>query len=138
MQLSIYPTRLVGDLQREFNHYFPFLKLEFFRKLVPEKRPDQQALSPARKLAECQGSITDGQIELNRDMTVKDLERIFREQYSMQVQVYRRSGNVWLQTTISDNWTLGHQDQHGREISETHKVKISDTADFDLERDAES
>jgi hypothetical protein len=50
-------------------------------------------------------------------MSVKQLEKNFSEKCLLNVQVQRRSGNVWLETTITDNWSLEHQNDHGREIT---------------------
>ena len=36
---------------------------------------------------------------------------------AVQAQLFRRSGNLWLDTTITDLWTLQRQNEHVREIS---------------------
>jgi hypothetical protein len=41
----------------------------------------------------------------------------------MVVQVSRKSGTLWLETTMTDSWTLGQQNEHGRELS-TPATKI--------------
>jgi hypothetical protein len=68
-------------------------------------------------------------------MKVKDLEKIFKDQFSLAMQVFRKSGNLWLETTMTDNWTLQQQNEHGREIS-TGKTTKDIPDDFDLTRDA--
>jgi len=68
-------------------------------------------------------------------MTVAELEKMITEKYGMNVQVVRRSGNIWLETTMTDDWTLQQQNDHGREIT-THGTLPEDAPDdFDLERD---
>ena len=74
-------------------------------------------------------------IEVVEEMKVKDLERIFKDQFSLAMQVFRKSGNLWLETTMTDNWTLQQQNDHGREIS-TVKINKDRPEDFDLSRDA--
>jgi hypothetical protein len=49
--------------------------------------------------------------------------------------VFRKSGNLWLETTMTDDWTLQQQNDHGYEIS-TGKKNKERPGDFDLNRDA--
>jgi hypothetical protein len=137
MNLHIAPTRLIGDLQADFNNAFPFLKLEFFqnRNQPQAAYTFRQILPHNNKIAEGQLDITDGDIEINPEMKVKDLEKLFKDQFSLAVQVFRRSGNLWLETTMTDNWTLQQQNEHGREISTELKKdngRVQD--DYELNR----
>jgi hypothetical protein len=50
-------------------------------------------------------------------MTVSELEKSFTEIYGLYTQVFRKSGNIWLVTTITDNWTLNEQNQQGEIIT---------------------
>ena len=96
---------------------FPFLKLEFYRadegNLVPAKRflPGKYVLQNARH------TMSEGDIQVNENMTVSQLEKEFLNVFGLGVQVHRRSGNLWLETTMTDNWTLQKQNEHGRELS---------------------
>ena len=139
MNLRIAPNRLISDLQKDFNNAFPFLKLEFFRnrnQQIPVFT-FQQILPYNNRIAEGQAAITDGDIEVNPDMRVKELEKIFQDQFSLAVQVFRRSGNLWLETTMTDNWTLRQQNEHGREISTDSKKNDPGKDDYELSRDAD-
>jgi hypothetical protein len=68
------------------------------------------------------GLKQNGAIEIFDQMTVKQLETTFREKFGLNVQVARRSGSMWLETTMTDNWTLKHQNDHGRELSEPPRI----------------
>ncbi len=134
MNLTIRPSRLISEIQSEFNKMFPYLKLEFFRKKTG-KRLDYSVNNIIRhnqKLAEGQVQPVDGLIDIQPGMTVKELESHFRNEFSLSVQVFRRSGNVWLETTMTDNWTLKHQNDHGKELSSDRKKEQN--PDFDLSR----
>jgi hypothetical protein len=37
--------------------------------------------------------------------------------FGVPVQILRKSGKIWLETTMTDHWTLLQQNQHGEEIS---------------------
>jgi len=137
MHLNIAPNRLISDIQKEFNEAFPFLKIEFF-KTKSFSRSDfmaHQIIPSNRKIGDGQQSITDGDIEIAEEMKVKELEKIFKDQFSLAAQVFRKSGNLWLETTMTDDWTLQQQNDHGREIS-TVKITKDWPDDFDLNRDA--
>ena len=140
MLVHIFPSRLISEVQKEFNALFPFLKLEFFRhKNYAEPDYSAQSIIPHnRKIAEGQAAITDGKIDITPDMKVIELENMLKKDFSLAAQVFRRSGNLWLETTMTDNWTLEQQNEHGKEIS-TPKVTDpnKDISDFDLTRDAD-
>jgi hypothetical protein len=106
---------LVHDVQEEFSNAFPFLKLEFFKN----KKLTGRVITPAgnTRIGSYQRSIAGGIIEIDPQMKVADLEKTFSEQFKLYVQVFRRSGSLWLQTTMTDNWTLEKQNEHGRALS---------------------
>jgi hypothetical protein len=137
MQLHIAPNRLISDIQKEFNQAFPFLKIEFFKtkSFSRSEFMAHQIIPPNRKIGDSQLSISDGDIEIAEEMKVKELEKIFKDQFSLAMQVFRKSGNLWLETTMTDNWTLQQQNDHGYEISTGNNTKDKPD-DFDLTRDA--
>lgn len=136
MHLQITPGRLISDIQKDFNKAFPFLKLEFFKKasLSNSDYSVGQLVPYNRKAGDNQLAITDGDIEIAEDMKVNELEKIFKDQFGLAVQVFRKSGNLWLETTMTDNWTLQQQNNHGKEIS-SGKSSSDETPDYDLNRD---
>jgi len=80
------------------------------------------------------GLKKSGELELNDEMTVGELENSFLEKFWLNVQVSRRSGNLWLETTMTDKWTLKQQNDHGRELSEPVKTNTlikDDEFDYD-------
>lgn len=137
MHLHIAPNRLIGEIQKEFNEAFPFLKIEFFntRSISRSDFMAHQIIPSHRKIGDGQLAISDGDIEIAEEMKVKELEKIFKDQFSLAAQVFRKSGNLWLETTMTDNWTLQQQNDHGREISTVKNTKDKPD-DFDLNRDA--
>jgi hypothetical protein len=57
------------------------------------------------------------EICIHPDMTVTELEKEFNGLYKLHTQVFRRSGNIWLETTITDGWTLKEQNNQGEMIT---------------------
>ena len=50
-------------------------------------------------------------------MKVSELEKAFSDIFGLNVQVFRKSNNMWLQTTITDKWSLEKQNQNGKEMN---------------------
>lgn len=123
MYLEINGERLISDIQQDFGAVYPFLKIEFFRngkirrdrypvnKLIPATQPVKAAWHYKQE---------KGQLTLSDGMTVTDFENALMDQFGLSAQVFRRSGNIWLETTITDYWTLKQQNEHGREITVGH------------------
>jgi hypothetical protein len=139
MYLEINGERLISDIQKDFGAVYPFLKIEFFkngkvrRDRYPVNRliPGSQPLKNAWHWKKDNGSlnITDG-------MTVTEFEIALMEQFGLSAQVFRRSGNLWLETTITDYWTLKQQNEHGREITVGRtQTGNRDAFDYELNRD---
>ena len=129
MQLSQYDSSLFKThdrrknfvIQEEFNTVFPYLKLEFFSK--PHKPGGASAKKfvkhSSKTLGECRTVHNKGKITITPNMTVVDLEQSFRDVYGLGVLVFRKSGKVWLETTVTDGWTLEEQNRQGEALSET-------------------
>jgi hypothetical protein len=121
MMLDISQNRTIGDVQKDFNSEYPFLKLEFYKlqkfdeALTVRKHLDKSSLL---KVA---GVKKAGMVEINGRMTVKEFETLFSRDFGLVVQVSRKSGMLWLETTHTDNWTLAKQNDYGREISSSVK-----------------
>ncbi len=65
--------------------------------------------------------IADGELVIREAMSVLELENEFYDKFGLSVQILRRSGNLWLDTSRTNSWTLKEQDDLGREISPEQK-----------------
>lgn len=119
MKLIINDNRKIFAIQEEFNKHFPYLKLEFFSK--PHKPGGATAKKfvkhNSKTLGECRTIHNTGTITITPNMTVSDLEQSFADVYGLGVQVFRQSGRVWLETTVTDKWTLEEQNSQGESLS---------------------
>jgi hypothetical protein len=50
-------------------------------------------------------------------MTVSELESLLLQLFGLPVQVYRKSGNFWMETRMTRDWTLKQQNEHGKDIA---------------------
>ena len=119
IQLIISSDKKISSIKEEFNHLFPYLKLEFFirkhKVLAGNYRSDmlQTDLTP-KELHKLKGNAI---IEITEDMQVAAVEQLFQEKFGISAQVFRKSGRSWLETTVTDDWTLKHQNDEGKELS---------------------
>jgi len=126
--ILIRADRPIGDVQKDFARAYPFLKIDFFKVNGKSKYTTTEKLDKLALLKSC-NIIREGEVELNDAMTVLELERRLREDYGAYTQVSRKSGKLWLETTMTDNWTLKQQNDHGRELSEPLQ-KMEDEVDY--------
>lgn len=119
MKIVIEDSRRIQDLQMEFNKVFPYLKIEFFTKSHKPGGPSAKNLivNKNKTLGDCRKLHNSGSITITPEMAVVDLEQNFNQIYGLSVQVFRRSGEVWLETTVTDSWTLGEQNYQGEMLS---------------------
>jgi hypothetical protein len=121
MKLHISQSKVISEVQQDFNEAYPFLKIEFYKNTEPGFARRHLVNSMTIKAA---GLIRSGELDINDAMKVGYLENILRERFGLHVQVSRRSGTLWLETTMTDSWTLKQQNDHGRELSEPTLKKI--------------
>lgn len=133
MKLHLKKNGSFGDIQKEFNQYFPYLKIEFFKfphtdkKLLPvNEKIDQDIL-----VDQVIKWDSDQIFEFDEKMTVSQFEAMINQQTGLFVQVYRKSGRVWLQTSHTDNWTLAQQNEEGKMMSTIHEATSERQVDWD-------
>lgn len=132
MTFKITEEYTIREVQQEFQKHFPYLKIEFYKHLTPLKEGSttREYYDNSLKLGELTGENKKGTIQINEQMKVSELEQLFYSLFGVTAQVYRRSGNIWLQTTTTDNWTLAEQNNHARQrmepLPETNEEELPD------------
>lgn len=124
MEIKIDDSRKIAAVQEEFNEMFPYLKIEFFSKPHKVEKPSSKKMlkHPDRTIGQCRSIHTQGGLAIIPSMTVTELEQRFNDEYGLSVQVFRKSGRVWLETTVTDSWTLEEQNQQGLELSDRQQI----------------
>ena len=129
MDIIITDRDTISEIKTEFNKHFPFLKLEFFEanpygenKFSPQSiiKDDKKTIGEIRHIHH------PVSISINAHLKVSSLEVHFREYADIYLQVFRKSGNVWLETTSTDDWTLAEQNKKGEEMSKPVPAPESD------------
>lgn len=115
MKLHIDDTRTISEIQEEFNGAFPYLKIEFFKKAheAGEASPRSEMLPSDATLAKWRTAHNEGDLTITPETKVEDLEACFQDKFGISAQVFRKSGEVWLETSATDAWTLKEQNEQG-------------------------
>ena len=118
MTIKIDDQLLISEVQKKFSGIFPFLQLHFF---PPASNPllifAQPEIPSGKRLVNFKKEEKTGRFTITPKDPVSVVEQNFRDQYAMEVQVLRRSGNTWLMTTKTDDYTLEQQNTLGIEMS---------------------
>ena len=125
MKLMINQNQKISEIIEKFNQVFPFLKIEFFSNPINSfgNKKRNLIIYADKTLGECRTIVKQGELTVSPHMTVSDLENKFNSIYGLLVQVYRKSGKAWLETTLTDSWTLEEQNNQGRALSsEENKI----------------
>ena len=115
MKLTISSDETIGQIQDQFMGYFPNLKPVFFTKphAAYKGSPAKFIVSERDTLLSTLSSIIpeNAVLLLELEMPVWQLERLFENEYGLHVQIFRRSGNTWLETSVTDDMTLEQQEK---------------------------
>ena len=117
--MKISNERKLRDIQIEFSNTFPYLKLEFYSKPheAGEGSSNDDLLNVNKTIGEVRTKGNAEDLEIDGSSNVKTLEQKFFELFGLNVQIFRKSGGLWLQTTATDNWSVNDQNRSGETFS---------------------
>ena len=115
--MIINDKKRIAEVQKEFRAKFPYLKLEFYKKHHDPHQgsPQREQYDSMLTIGKIRKKHAEGDLNIDPDTRVSDLEDAFFQKYGLNVQVFRQSGGLWLQTITTDAWTLSEQNKHGEQ-----------------------
>ncbi|MCB0630934.1 MAG: hypothetical protein R2824_35375 [Saprospiraceae bacterium] len=113
--MKITADKKLIDIQREFSEKFPSLKIEFYpgHHEAGEGSPANQTLDIQLTIGAVRSVHKEGDLHIDGEMEVRELEQKFYDDYGLNVQVFRKSGHLWMQTSATDHWSLDKQNRKG-------------------------
>lgn len=119
MEIKINDQLTIEEIQKRFSEHFPFLNLEFYSRMHEpgEGSAERVKLGKSLTIGAARTLENAGEISIRGNQKVSTLEQSFHEHYGLNVQVFRKSANVWIQTTTTDDWTLSEQNKKGEEMA---------------------
>ena len=132
--LIIDPDQPISSLQKQFTNLFPYLKIECFNSVhqKTEGSAKRKMHHPETHLRSCMHGNKYGSMSISPVMSVAQLEEHFKKEFGLNIQVFRKSGKLWLETTATDFWTLLQQNDEGRSTVEEIKQEIESADDHDI------
>lgn len=132
--LVINNSETIHHIQEKFNALFPYLKIEFFKEATIKGKGTAKNKMYMNDMAlkDLQRLKKSGMLTLEPSMTVSTLEELFFQEFGLFTQVFRKSGNVWLETSATDNWTLQQQNDEGKSLQEDIKNEKENLNDHDI------
>ncbi|HXB45016.1 MAG TPA: hypothetical protein VNV85_13200 [Puia sp.] len=136
MELRIEKGVLIKDKQAEFNVVYPYLKIEFF-KLTHLQTDGRKQLDKVKSKPVPVGSserfTKSATINIEGKTTAYTLEKQFLEKFDLSIKLFRKSGSLWIETTLTENWSLEKQNEEGEFMSSpmVHQKSFGDDAGDD-------
>lgn len=117
MKISISKNKTVEALNKEIQTKFPYLKVEFFKKAHGdfEASPKSDMYNQQTPLGAINEHLDAGDVIFSEDTTVQEVEERFEKDFGLHAQVFRKSGEVWLETVKTDHWSLQKENEKAAE-----------------------
>jgi len=111
------------------------LRLEFYLKGHEDNKgsKSEDQASHTTLLEQLNPGLTEDEFILDHQMTVSDFEKMMKDKYKLNVQVFRKSADLWLQTSATDHWTLEKQNAKGQHSTVNYDIQPLAITDFDVE-----
>ncbi len=108
----------IHEIQRQFSAEFPYLKIVVKAKPhVLNGSASEKDEKGSSTLGDCRTIHNSGTLTINPEMTVTELEQNFRDVYGLTVQIQRKTKASWIETSVTNSWTLQAQNEEGVQLS---------------------
>ena len=110
------------EFNQEFQKLFPLLKVAFYSKKHKhfEGSKEKAMISEEMTLGSITKANLDDQLEIEEGTSVDQFETMLEAKYGLHAQVFRKSRDQWLQTSITDSWTLQKQEARAESSERFH------------------
>jgi hypothetical protein len=119
MELIINEHKSIAEIQREFEHQFPYLKIQFYTYPCDgsEDCMTENLISSEKKIGQIRSKPYSGTLGISGNQKTSSLKKIFRDVYGLNIEIFRRSGVMWMQPINTDNRTIDEQNEIAREFT---------------------
>jgi hypothetical protein len=104
----------IAALQQAFSACFPYLSISLYSKPhdIYQSCPVKYLITETNLVLErLEKHPHNAAVDIFADMTVGELETLFEQEFGLHVQVFRKDGNTWTETTFTDNLSLREQNE---------------------------
>ncbi len=107
--VPLFQHRVVGELQRIFSEAFPNLRLEVYKQLELNGIRISKKMDSGYQLPEF-GVVPK---PITRQSTIAQLKAAYAALAGHTIRVFRKAGSLWIETSLTDDWTLLRQNEEG-------------------------
>jgi hypothetical protein len=120
MKLHMNDEHSFQDIQREFSGLYPFLKLDFFKPFIgsPTRGMKTERIHPEERVLRFIKKVQNRIVNIEGYRTVAQVVKDIENMLALTVMILRRSGNLWIETSLTARWTLEQQNREGEIISQ--------------------
>ena len=125
--MIISDNKKLREIKEEFHKRFTHLKIEFYAgsHAPGEGSHKRDQLDAEMTIGRVRKLNNEGDFRIDPKISVGDFEQKIQDKYGLNVQVFRKSGNLWMQTTATDSWTLAEQNRKGGASEEAYQEKVA-------------
>ncbi|MFP5470823.1 MAG: hypothetical protein ACLGGV_04445 [Bacteroidia bacterium] len=118
--MLISDDKSLKQLKEEFQGKFPHLSINFYQKAhkTSEGNTNEQMLDENLTIATVRTIHNEGDMSIDGHLKTSTFEQQFRDKFGVNVQVFRKAKDIWLQTTVTDHWTLAEQERAALEYEQ--------------------
>jgi hypothetical protein len=126
MKFQIFRTTTIKDLKQQFADNFPYLKIEFFWKEHEKGKGSfmEDCIPEDYLLTNVNPDLAAVAFFFQPDFTVAHFEQSVQNELGLPVQVFRKSGNIWLETINTDHLSLQKQNMMGQASVKAERINI--------------
>ena len=131
MLLRIHDNLLIEDIQEHFSECFPHLKIEVYSTPHHWEKGSLQKdlISPKSLIGDIRKTHSGGIMEIKSSDKVGDIEEKLKKMFDLNVQIFRKENDCWIQTTSTDVFTLEREAELSKKSKTTLVDKIKEQAD---------
>ena len=113
--MKITDTKTLHEVQMEFSKLYPGLKIEFYSEEHDLQRtsPSTQQLDTSNLIGDVRDIHETQELVIKPNDTVGEIEGTLKNLFGLNVQIFRKSKELWLQTSATDGWTIEKQNLKG-------------------------
>ncbi len=116
-KININSNSTIKDLQACLNLHFPFLRFEFYRNSENgNMRGNTKLLRASLNVFAVTNLHENIAIKIFDDKKIAEIKNDF-EKIGLTAVLYRKSGNVWVKISLTDEWSLRMQNTEGENFS---------------------
>ena len=115
----------LADIQNAFTSLYPFLKIEFIDSDKSSRTVRSQRIDSSTFARSTLKVTFPYALDINSNRTVTEISTEVKKALGIVVQVFRKSGNVWNEISVTDGWTLASQNAAGESISLEMNARVA-------------